>query len=74
MFNFAYEEVNKQGDFSKEEILMVGDTLTTDILGGNKFGIATALVLSGNTSFKNVEVQINSTGIIPDYICQSIVE
>lgn len=74
MFNFAFEEVNKQGTFEKEDILMVGDTLKTDILGGNKFGISTALVLSGNTSFKNVEVQINSTGIIPDYICQSITE
>lgn len=74
MFNFAYEEIKKQGDFGKEDILMVGDTLKTDILGGNKFGIATALVLSGNTSFKNVEVQINSTGIIPDYICQSITD
>ncbi len=74
MFNFAYEEINKLGDFTKDDILMVGDTLKTDILGGNKFGIATALVLSGNTRLKNVEVKINSTGIIPDYICQSIVD
>ena len=28
---------------------MVGDTLHTDIIGGNKFGLDTVLVLSGNT-------------------------
>jgi ribonucleotide monophosphatase NagD (HAD superfamily) len=53
---------------------MVGDTLHTDILGGNKFGVSTVLVLSGNTSKRNYEVKINSSGIIPDYICSSIVD
>jgi ribonucleotide monophosphatase NagD (HAD superfamily) len=52
---------------------MVGDTLLTDILGGNKFGVKTTLVLSGNTSATDAELEINSSGIIPDYICPSIV-
>ena len=52
---------------------MVGDTLTTDILGGNKFGIDTALVLSGNTLRESAAEQIHATGIIPDYICESAV-
>ena len=73
MFNYAFEDINEHGDFSREDILMVGDTLHTDILGGNKFGIRTVLVLSGNTRAENADIQIRSTGIIPDYVCDSIV-
>lgn len=73
MFIYAFEQLNTTGSFNKDEILMVGDTLTTDILGGNKFGLKTMLVLSGNTSAENAELQINATGIIPDYICTSII-
>lgn len=72
MFMFAYDDINETGNFAKSDILMVGDTLHTDILGGNKFGLKTLLVLSGNTRGKHAEVKINSTGIIPDYIADSI--
>lgn len=74
MFNYAFEDINEHDTFSREDILMVGDTLHTDILGGNKFGIRTVLVLSGNTRAENADIQIRSTGIIPDYVCDSIVE
>lgn len=74
MFMYAYDELNKTGSFDKSDILMVGDTLHTDILGGNKFGLKTLLVLSGNTRSQNVEQKINSTGIIPDFIADSILE
>lgn len=73
MFNFAFDQINTEGTFSKEEILMVGDTLHTDILGGNKFGIKTTLVLSGNTRESDAMLNIRSTGIIPDFICDTIV-
>ena len=73
MFNYAYNRLKGTGSFTKKEILMVGDNLHTDILGGNKFGIKTALVLSGNTSESNTAQQIMSTGIIPDFICRSII-
>lgn len=56
------------------DILMVGDTLHTDILGGNTYGMATALVLSGNTRPESVETEIAASGIIPDFICKSIGE
>lgn len=72
MFMYAFDDINKTGTFTKSDILMVGDTLHTDILGGNKFGLKTLLVLSGNTSPNSVEMKINSSGIIPDYISDSI--
>jgi HAD superfamily hydrolase (TIGR01450 family) len=72
MFIYAYDQLNAGGNFDKHEIMMVGDTLVSDILGGNKFGVKTTLVLSGNTSAEKAELEINATGIIPDYICDSI--
>nr|WP_255695675.1 HAD-IIA family hydrolase [Rhodohalobacter sp. 614A] len=74
MFMYAYDELNNSGHYEKGDILMVGDTLHTDILGGNKFGLKTLLVLSGNTRAQNVESKINSSGIIPDFIADSILE
>lgn len=72
MFIYAFDELNTTGNYSRGDILMVGDTLNTDILGGNKFGVKTTLVLSGNTSREDAPLQIRSSGIIPDYICDSI--
>lgn len=73
MFNYAYEDMLRDyGAIDKSKILMVGDTLHTDILGGTKFGIDTLLVLSGNTSESNANTLIHSTGVMPDYICDSI--
>ncbi|MCX8211676.1 MAG: HAD-IIA family hydrolase [Lewinella sp.] len=61
-------------EVSPRDILMVGDTLHTDILGGNSFGVSTALVLSGNTRADSVEMEIRTSGIIPDFLCQNIGE
>lgn len=72
MFIFAYEHI-RSSNIEKKDILMVGDTLHTDILGGNKFGLDTVLVLSGNTQAEDAEVHIQSTGIIPTYICEAAV-
>jgi HAD superfamily hydrolase (TIGR01450 family) len=73
MFMFAYDVIREYRPISKKEILMVGDTLHTDILGGNKFGLDTVLVLSGNTLPQDVDTQITSTGIVPTYICEAAV-
>lgn len=73
MFNFAYDMVRQNGEVNKKDILMIGDTLHTDILGGNKFGLDTMLVLSGNTLAKDAETRITASGIVPTYICDTAV-
>jgi HAD superfamily hydrolase (TIGR01450 family) len=73
MFMFAYDLIREYRPISKKEIVMVGDTLQTDILGGNKFGLDTVLVLSGNTLPKDVDTKVTASGIVPTYICDSAV-
>lgn len=73
MFMFAYDQIRGRRSISKKEILMVGDTLHTDIIGGNKFGIDTVLVLSGNTLPVDAATRIISTGIVPTYVCEQAV-
>jgi HAD superfamily hydrolase (TIGR01450 family) len=72
IFHAAIEKLQNRENIEKSEILMVGDTLKTDIIGGNKFGLDTALVLTGNTTTKNLDFTINRTGITPDFVCDSI--
>jgi ribonucleotide monophosphatase NagD (HAD superfamily) len=59
-------------DLKKSDILMVGDTLETDILGANTFGLDTALVLSGNTRPDQAMMLIQAKGITPTYLCESV--
>lgn len=74
MFLLAYERALLDvPQIKRNEILMVGDTLFTDIIGGNKFGLDTALVLSGNTLPEMAKVKIRSSGIIPTFVCESAV-
>jgi len=73
LFIYAYEKLSRLKTIPKNKVLMVGDTLHTDILGGNKFGIHTVLVLSGNTLPDQYNYIINASGIIPDYVCESAV-
>ncbi len=73
MFLLAYERALEDIKLKRREILMVGDTLYTDIIGGNKFGLDTALVLSGNTLPDMAGIRISSSGIIPTYVCDSAI-
>ena len=74
MFLLAYERAMQDiPDIKRNEILMVGDTLFTDIIGGNKFGLDTVLVLTGNTQPEMANIKIGSSGIIPTYVCESAV-
>lgn len=40
----GFEEIMKKENVSKQEMIMIGDQLFTDIWGGNRFGIKTILV------------------------------
>jgi HAD superfamily hydrolase (TIGR01450 family) len=73
IFMFAYDLIREYRSISKKQIVMVGDTLQTDIIGGNKFGLDTVLVLTGNTQITDYENRIAATGIVPTYICDSAV-
>ena len=53
-------------DFDPEKCLMVGDSLTSDILGGINAGLRTCWV--------NLSGKENSTGIRPDFEIRSITE
>jgi ribonucleotide monophosphatase NagD (HAD superfamily) len=55
---------------------MVGDTLYTDIMFGNKCNIDTLIVLTGNTSMEKMEevnngVKKDNEGV-PTYYCKSL--
>lgn len=74
MFSYAFDRAREEHPgLEKENILFVGDTLRTDIIGANHYGLDTALVLCGNTLPEKVESLIETTGIVPTYICDSIV-
>ncbi|MBF0357448.1 MAG: HAD-IIA family hydrolase [Magnetococcales bacterium] len=57
-----------------KEVLMVGDSLTTDILGGAAMGFTTCLTLSGihGKEPETIEAQCMELAIRPDYIVTSI--
>lgn len=75
IFEFALQNENTP----KERILMVGDTLGTDILGGRDFGIKTALMLTGISQEdmlaageSDIKTFAQKQNIIPDYFVRSI--
>lgn len=75
IFDFALQDIDAPDD----RILMVGDTLETDILGGNSYGIKTALTLTGiakenmeSEGFATMEDYCQEVQIKPDYILKSL--
>ena len=76
-----FERVLKDYEGSREKVLMIGDTLGTDILGANRAGIKSCLVLDGgvteytlqqqckNVSEESVKDLILSQEARPDFIC-----
>ena len=56
----------------KNKVLMVGDTLHTDIIGANQFGFDSLLTLSGNTTKKRYMQLMELSGIFPTYTCLNI--
>ena len=54
------------------KVLMVGDTLYTDILGGNAMGCKTLLLQCGIYRYQAINQVIAQTGIRPCYIAPSL--
>lgn len=75
VYDYALQDVEAED----ERILMVGDTLATDILGANSYGIKTALTATGislenmqEEGFNSLEDFAEELQIIPDYFLKSI--
>ena len=65
-----YEHAARRlASFDPARTLMCGDTLHTDILGGNAFGVRTAL-LTAHGFYRDLDYHdyIGDSGIIPDHI------
>lgn len=66
-------------DIDRSKILMIGDTLRTDIAGATDAHIKSALVLTGITAYEmaesgetNIEAYAKKTGIIPNYYLKTL--
>ena len=67
--------MDKLSDRAPERLLMVGDTLDTDILGGVMMGFTTCLALSGVYADQSdpVDFLCADRGIYPDFVVDSII-
>ncbi|HID72537.1 TPA: HAD-IIA family hydrolase [Candidatus Micrarchaeota archaeon] len=68
--SYMIELVMEEHGFRKEDMVIVGDRLDTDILAGKNAGIKTALVLTGVATREDVEKL--EKGKRPDYVLDSI--
>lgn len=69
IFDIAAKRLHRMGhDIDHHRTLMIGDTLHTDILGGNAYGISTCLV-TGHGFLRGLDPAeyIAKSGITPDY-------
>lgn len=69
-YSESLEYILKKTGCRREDMVIVGDRLYTDILFGLNNGITSILVLSGETNLEMVE----NSGIKPDYIFASLGE
>ena len=69
-FGNIFDLVSAQlGRFDPDRTIMVGDSLQTDILGGQAAGVKTALIAGyGFFAGQDVDGPITASGIQPDYI------
>ena len=67
------EEYTGRSNWNRDRIAMVGDSLHTDILGGQAKGLKTVLI-TGHGLFRDGggDQAMADTGIVPDYITASV--
>lgn len=69
IFALAIERLQHETELDPGRVLMVGDTLHTDILGGQAAGLHTALVTrTGVLAEMDIDAAIQTSGIAPDWI------
>ena len=66
------EAFNQAGITDPSKVLMVGDTLYTDILGGNAMGFKTLLLECGIYLGRDIKEQIKKAGVVPDFIAPQL--
>ena len=81
-----FDRVLADYGIARERVLMIGDTLGTDILGANRAGIKSCLVLDGGiteyalqeqglaVTEENVAELAHAQGAVPDYVCRRMSE
>lgn len=70
---FRHALKDGQDPVRPDRVVMIGDTLHTDILGGLAAGVATALISeTGSIHQGNVEGAIRASGISPDFVMPAI--
>lgn len=68
IFDIAFERV---GNVDRDRVVMVGDSLHTDILGAQSAGIASALIANyGFFAGLDAEGAVAASGIVPDFIVE----
>lgn len=73
IFEHALELARAEaGPLEPSQVLMVGDTLETDVRGARAVGLASALVLSGNTIPSALEGEVEASGLRPDHLCARV--
>lgn len=68
IFDLAFKRL---GPVDRSRVVMVGDSLHTDILGARNVGIASALIANyGFFAGQDAEKAVSATGIVPDFILE----
>ncbi|WP_439123310.1 TIGR01459 family HAD-type hydrolase [Marivita sp.] len=68
IFDLAFKRL---GDVDRSRVVMVGDSLHTDILGACHVGIASALIANyGFFAGQDAEKAVSAAGIVPDFILE----
>ena len=64
------QTVMKKFGYKKEETVVIGDRLYTDIASGNNAGVDTICVLSGEVTLSEIE---QATGVeVPTFVLNSV--
>jgi len=55
-----------------DECVMIGDTIEVDVVAGNRAGMTTILVLSGNSTREDLDTQVAEGDGKPDIVVSSV--